>query len=104
MIVRKTANNAIKIAIIFVVPQPGATLPYSEFKGFRMLPKTVTFPLEFDILFFEIVVILNILLTIFTFFNAISINLILNINLRALQKDLLNSLPLAQNQYKLSIK
>ena len=30
-----------KIAINGVVPQPGATLPYSEFKGFNNVPKGV---------------------------------------------------------------
>ena len=33
-----------KTAIRIVVPQPGATLPYSEFNGFKALPKAVTFP------------------------------------------------------------
>lgn len=31
-----------KIAIIGVVPQPGATFPYSEFKGRRRVPTAVT--------------------------------------------------------------
>jgi hypothetical protein len=29
-----------------VVPQPGATLPYSEFKGFNALPKPVCFAIS----------------------------------------------------------
>ena len=35
------ANSAIAIAINDVVPQPGATLPYSEFKGFNKSPTGV---------------------------------------------------------------
>ena len=31
-------------AIIIVVPHPGATFPYSEFKGFNADPSAVTFP------------------------------------------------------------
>lgn len=58
MIVKNIANRPINTAITPVVPQPGATFPYSEFKGFSIVPNVVTFPLEFDILFFEIVVIL----------------------------------------------
>lgn len=53
--------------IITVVPHPGATLPYSEFKGFNMVPKVVIFPLELDILFFDIVVINLKILKIFSF-------------------------------------
>ena len=39
---RKTANNAINTPIITVVPQPGATLPYSELRGFNKVPNVVT--------------------------------------------------------------
>jgi hypothetical protein len=35
-----------KIAIKTVVPQPGATLPYSEFKGFKRVPNEVTIPVS----------------------------------------------------------
>jgi len=45
MITRKTANRAIVTAIQIVVPHPGATLPYSEFRGFRRVPRLVTKPL-----------------------------------------------------------
>ena len=38
---KKTKNNAIKSPIIGVVPQFGATLPYSIFKGLRISPKRV---------------------------------------------------------------
>lgn len=66
--VRNIANNPINTAIIIVVPHPGATFPYSEFNGFRIVPNVVIFPLEFDTLFFEIVVIFVFLITFFTFF------------------------------------
>jgi hypothetical protein len=35
---RNIANRAIVIAIKGVVPQPGATLPYSKFNGFNKSP------------------------------------------------------------------
>jgi hypothetical protein len=44
MITRKIANNDINTAIRGVVPQPGVTLPYSEFKGFSKIPRLVTNP------------------------------------------------------------
>lgn len=56
---KNIANNPMKIPIITVVPQPGATFPYSEFNGFSIVPRVVIFPLEFDILFFDSVVISN---------------------------------------------
>jgi|LakMenE18May11ns_1017448.scaffolds.fasta_scaffold9589997_3 hypothetical protein len=59
MIVKKIANKTINITIIAVVPHPGATFPYSEFSGFKIVPNLVIFPLNFDILFFEIVVMKN---------------------------------------------
>lgn len=58
MITKKTANKAITTPITGVVPHPGATFPYSEFKGFSIVPNVVTLPFEFDILFFDIVVII----------------------------------------------
>lgn len=59
-----------KIPIITVVPQPGATFPYSEFNGFKIVPNVVTFPFELDILFFDIVVIIiyDLKVSCFTFF------------------------------------
>ena len=39
---RKTANRAINTAIKGVVPHPGATFPYSEFKGLSKVPRLVT--------------------------------------------------------------
>jgi hypothetical protein len=39
---RKTANRAMKTAINGVVPHPGATFPYSEFRGFNKVPRLVT--------------------------------------------------------------
>jgi LPXTG-motif cell wall-anchored protein len=41
------AKSAITTAIRDVVPQPGATLPYSEFSGFSKVPRLVTKPLSF---------------------------------------------------------
>jgi hypothetical protein len=41
-----------------VVPQPGATLPYSEFKGFKAVPKAVTFPFVTGAFPFDVVAIL----------------------------------------------
>jgi hypothetical protein len=41
MINKNTKNAAITTAIIGVVPQPGATLPYSEFKGRKSSPNLV---------------------------------------------------------------
>ena len=38
---RNIANRAIATPIKGVVPHPGATLPYSEFKGFNKSPTTV---------------------------------------------------------------
>jgi hypothetical protein len=46
MITRNNANSLIKRAIKGVVPQPGATFPYSEFRGFSKVPKLVTRPLD----------------------------------------------------------
>lgn len=57
IIIKNIAKRPINIAIIVVVPHPGATLPYSEFKGFSIVPKGVIFPCVFDSLFFENVVI-----------------------------------------------
>jgi len=37
-----------KTPIITVVPQPGATLPYSELSGFSNVPRAVTFAVSFD--------------------------------------------------------
>jgi len=65
---KNIANNPMKTPIITVVPHPGATFPYSEFKGFNIVPRVVTFPLEFDILFFDSVVIYNLFVYLFTFF------------------------------------
>ena len=45
MIDRNIANKAIATPIKGVVPQPGATFPYSEFKGFSKLPAPVRFGL-----------------------------------------------------------
>ena len=45
---KKTAKRAIKTPIITVVPQPGATLPYSELSGFSNVPKAVTFAVSAD--------------------------------------------------------
>ena len=36
-----------KTPITTVVPQPGATLPYSEFNGLSNVPKAVTFAVSF---------------------------------------------------------
>lgn len=59
------------VAIITVVPHPGATFPYSEFNGFSIVPKVVTFPFEFDVLFFEIVVIkFTLFYCLFTFYKG----------------------------------
>jgi hypothetical protein len=41
MIIRKRAKENMKNSIIGAVPQPGATFPYSEFKGFKISPKRV---------------------------------------------------------------
>jgi hypothetical protein len=38
---KKTKNSAIVTAIIGVVPQPGATFPYSAFSGRRISPNLV---------------------------------------------------------------
>jgi hypothetical protein len=35
-----------KMPITGVVPHPGATFPYSEFKGFNAVPKAVTLPVS----------------------------------------------------------
>jgi hypothetical protein len=43
IITKNNANKAIKKPIIGVVPQPGATLPYSELSGFRKTPIPVIF-------------------------------------------------------------
>ncbi len=91
--VRNIANSPINTPIITVVPQPGATFPYSEFSGFKIVPKVVTFPLEFDTLFFEIVVMIIFLIIFFTFSFFSS-----NFNPRVLQKGLLVLLKLVQNQ------
>jgi hypothetical protein len=71
IITRKTAKRVIKKAITGVVPQPGETFPYSEFSGFRRVPRLVT----------ELV-----LLLIFVGLLYVAIKKI--INLHALQKDL----------------
>ena len=41
MINKNTKNKAITTPIIGVVPQPGATLPYSAFKGRKSSPNLV---------------------------------------------------------------
>ena len=41
----KTKKSPPAKAIGSVVPHPGATFPYSEFRGFKRFPKTVCFPL-----------------------------------------------------------
>jgi hypothetical protein len=41
MINKNTKNANITIAMIGVVPQPGATLPYSAFKGRKISPNLV---------------------------------------------------------------
>jgi hypothetical protein len=41
MINKNTKNAAITTAIIGVVPQPGATLPYSAFNGRKSSPNLV---------------------------------------------------------------
>jgi hypothetical protein len=46
-----------KVAITTVVPQPGATFPYSEFRGFKAVPNAVTFPLVTAVLPFDVVAI-----------------------------------------------
>ena len=49
MIDRNIANKAIATPIKGVVPQPGATFPYSEFKGFNKLPAPVRFGLGLEL-------------------------------------------------------
>jgi hypothetical protein len=71
---RKTANNPINTPISGVVPQPGVTFPYSEFRGFRRVPRFVTNP--------SVSASLRGCLVIF----EVAIKKL--INLRALQKDL----------------
>jgi hypothetical protein len=44
MINRNTANKRINTAINTVVPQPGNTLPASEFNGLKRVPNGVTIP------------------------------------------------------------
>ena len=41
MITKKTRNRAIKTPITGVVPQPGATLPYSALSGRKISPNRV---------------------------------------------------------------
>jgi hypothetical protein len=41
MITRNTRNRAITTPMIGVVPQPGATFPYSAFSGLRISPNRV---------------------------------------------------------------
>lgn len=41
MISKNKKNSNINIAIIGVVPHPGATLPYSEFSGLNISPSLV---------------------------------------------------------------
>jgi hypothetical protein len=41
MISKNKKNNSMNIAIIGVVPHPGATFPYSEFKGRNNSPSLV---------------------------------------------------------------
>jgi hypothetical protein len=50
-----------KTPMIKVVPQPGATLPYSEFKGFKAVPNGVTLPSFLNVFIFDVVAILRIL-------------------------------------------
>jgi hypothetical protein len=49
MIDRNIANKAIATPIKGVVPQPGATFPYSKFKGFNKLPAPVHFGLGLEL-------------------------------------------------------
>jgi len=44
MITKKIANKTPNTPINTVVPQPGATFPYSEFKGRNRVPTTVVIP------------------------------------------------------------
>lgn len=44
MINKNTANKLMKTPIRAVVPQPGNTLPASEFKGRNKVPNGVTIP------------------------------------------------------------
>ena len=41
MITRNTKNRPIKTPITGVVPQPGATFPYSELSGLKISPNLV---------------------------------------------------------------
>ena len=49
MINKNKKNSNMKIPIIGVVPQPGATFPYSEFKGRKISPSLVLS----DIVYFD---------------------------------------------------
>lgn len=39
--IKNRANMNMKNNMIGAVPQPGATFPYSEFRGFKMSPRRV---------------------------------------------------------------
>ena len=48
MITKKTANSPMNTAITGAVLQPGATFPYSEFRGFNNVPKGVVIAVSAD--------------------------------------------------------
>ena len=56
---KNTANKAITNPIRPVVPQPGATFPYSEFSGFIAVPSAVTFALPMSEVLFAIGLLSN---------------------------------------------
>ena len=76
MITRNTKNRPIKTPITGVVPQPGATFPYSEFRGFKAVPNAVTFPFVTVVLPFDVVAIkffqINFILIHFSFASGIA--------------------------------
>ena len=50
-------NSDIATPISGVVPQPGATLPYSEFKGFNKFPKPVCLSSDLELVSIVCIVI-----------------------------------------------
>jgi len=48
-----------KVPITTVVPQPGATFPYSELSGFKAVPNGVTLPFVTVFLPFDVVAIIE---------------------------------------------
>jgi hypothetical protein len=72
MIARKTANKAINTTITGVVPQLGETFPYSEFRGFRRVPRLVDKDSPFFILFAGIVIKIKNEMLVFVFFKGIA--------------------------------